>query len=91
MPCPSCGITRAISALLDGHLAEAFYRNPLGLFIFPILIVVPLLIVVDITLKKDYLLEAYHFMEITFRKKQFALPAIFLLLLNWVWNIIKGN
>ena len=91
IPCPSCCTTRAIGSLLKGHFTEAFYRNPLSLLIFPALITVPLLIVVDIILKKDYLLRSYNFMEITFRKKPFALPAIALLLFNWIWNITKGN
>jgi Protein of unknown function (DUF2752) len=36
--CPGCGTTRALAALLRGHLREAFYLNPLTTTMLPIAI-----------------------------------------------------
>ncbi|WP_129019723.1 DUF2752 domain-containing protein [Edaphocola flava] len=36
--CPGCGITRAIGALFQGNVQEAWQYNPLLFFIIPILI-----------------------------------------------------
>ena len=36
--CPGCGATRAVAALLRGHLTEAFHNNALVVVLVPILI-----------------------------------------------------
>ena len=41
IPCPSCGSTRSVLALLHGDLAGGLYWNPLGLLIFTGLLVIP--------------------------------------------------
>jgi hypothetical protein len=33
VPCPSCGTTRSVRALLDGDVALAFTHNPAGLMV----------------------------------------------------------
>jgi len=35
--CPGCGATRALAALLHGHLAEAFHHNALLMLLLPLL------------------------------------------------------
>ena len=37
-PCLSCGTTRAMHALLQGHLFEAFTWNPLALLVFILIV-----------------------------------------------------
>lgn len=90
IPCPSCGSTRSVIALIQGDLAGGLYWNPLGFVIFGILVVSPFWIVYDILLRKD---TCYHFFlqsEKNLRRKIIAIPAIVLLLINWIWNIWKG-
>ena len=36
--CPGCGATRALAALLHGHLAEAFNQNALLILLLPFLL-----------------------------------------------------
>lgn len=35
--CPGCGTTRALAALIRGHLADALHLNPLAVVLLPIL------------------------------------------------------
>jgi hypothetical protein len=36
--CPGCGSTRALAALLHGHVADAMYYNPLFVMLLPLLL-----------------------------------------------------
>jgi hypothetical protein len=88
-PCPSCGSTRSVLALLQGDLAGGFYWNPLGIVIFSILLATPIWMAYDLVFKKDTLYHFFRLFEETLRRKWVAIPAILLILLNWAWNIVK--
>lgn len=90
IPCPACGSTRSILALLHGDFAGGIYWNPLGFLMLALLLVLPFWIGYDLVLKKATLLRAYHFFENALCRKWVAIPAIALILLNWVWNIYKN-
>jgi hypothetical protein len=90
IPCPSCGSTRSVMSLMHGDLAGGLYWNPLGFVIFAALIVTPLWISYDLILKKDSLFRFFGLFENVLRKKWVAIPAIALILFNWIWNIYKG-
>ena len=47
IPCPACGSTRAIIALLHGHLQEALAWNPLGIVLFVLLLLLTVLLPYD--------------------------------------------
>ena len=89
IPCPSCGSTRSVLALMHGDLAGGFYWNPLGFLIFAVLLIFPFWIGYDMLLKKDTLFKFYGLFENTLRRKWVAISAIALVLLNWAWNIWK--
>ncbi len=36
LQCPGCGTTRALAALLHGHIAEAFHLNPFTTLLLPL-------------------------------------------------------
>ena len=90
IPCPACGSTRSVLALMNGDLAGGLYWNPIGLLIFSALIISPLWIACDLLLKKDTLLRSFYLFEDTLRRRWVAVPAIALILANWIWNIWKN-
>ena len=90
IPCPSCGSTRSVLALLKGDFAGALFWNPFGILIMLILIISPVWMIYDIVLRKESLYNFYIRSEQFFKRKWIAIPAIILVLLNWIWNIYKG-
>lgn len=89
-PCPSCGSTRSVLSILKGDLSGGVLWNPFGLIIMAILIVAPIWMIADLLLKQDSLYRFYHRTELFLKRKWIAIPAILLVLLNWIWNIYKG-
>lgn len=49
IPCPACGSTRAIIAIINGHIQEALALNPLGF------VLLALLILLTVGIPYDYL------------------------------------
>lgn len=89
IPCPSCGSTRSIISLTKGHFTEALFINPLGYLIAIVMLFAPLWIIYDITTKRKTLFEFYLKTEYYLRKPYYATPLIFLIIINWIWNITK--
>ena len=90
IPCPSCGSTRSVLALMNGHLMEALHINPLGYLIAIIMLVAPLWIIADMLGKSKSLFDFYHAIEARLRQPAYAIPLVVLILFNWFWNIKKG-
>lgn len=90
VPCPSCGSTRSVMSILKGDFIGSLNLNPLGVIILLLMVITPLWIISDYLRNKESLYLFYHKTEETFNKKKVAIPALFLILLNWVWNLYKG-
>jgi len=90
VPCPSCGSTRSAYSLLSGDLLSAIYINPLGIVVLGIMVLAPLWIVFDLLWKRQSLYRFYLDIEDKLRKPVVAIPLILLIIINWIWNIIKG-
>ena len=90
IPCPSCGATRSILSLSKGDLSGSLYWNPIGLILIVMMILSPIWIVYDLVKQKDSLFRFYHQAELFLRRTWVAVPAILLILANWIWNIHKG-
>ena len=69
IPCPSCGSTRSVLALMHGDLAGGLYWNPLGFVIIATLIVAPFWIGYDLLLKKETLYRFFRLFEKTLCRK----------------------
>lgn len=90
-PCPSCGTTRSINALLHGHIEEAFMINPFGIISSCIVLGVLGLLFLDLITKKDYYYKTFRNVEKFLQNhKIFSLVLVLLVVLNWAWNISKG-
>jgi hypothetical protein len=89
IPCPSCGSTRSVLAILHGDFAQAWQFNPFGFLIVGLMIVVPLWILTDWICRKDSFFRIYQKTEYLFKKKSVYIPAIALVLGNWIWNFFK--
>ncbi len=90
MPCPSCGITRSIIQFYNGHFETAILINPLGLIATIMLVITPLWIIHDVVRGSSSMAVYYRRTEQVLQKQKIHLPIIFLLVLNWYWNIEKG-
>lgn len=90
VPCPSCGSTRSVISLMQGDIVQAVLWNPIGLIFLISMALFPLWIAYDLFNKKRSLFVAYRKAELFFSKKRFAIPAVVMLLANWMWNIYKG-
>lgn len=89
IPCPSCGSTRSVISLLNGDLLPALLYNPFGYIIIAVMIVMPVLLIYDMLFRKKVLYRLYLKSENILRYKAVAIPLIALVILNWIWNIIK--
>ena len=89
VPCPSCGSTTSPMAMLNGNVSEALYWNPLGIVLLLGLLAIPLWIGHDWWTGKRTLPVFYKKTEALLQKKTVAVPLVLLILINWVWNILK--
>lgn len=90
LPCPSCGSTRSVLAILNGNFFDAIHINPLGFVIASILLLSPLWILFDLSTKKETLLKLYCKLENLLKHPKIAVPLVLLIIINWIWNIKKG-
>ncbi|MBE99262.1 DUF2752 domain-containing protein [Flavobacterium sp. D11R37] len=88
--CPSCGSTRSLVHLLNGHVQQAVLANPIGLLLAVIMVVLPFWLIFDIATGKDTVYKNYRTFEKTIVKKWIAVPLVLLIIINWIWNIQKG-
>jgi hypothetical protein len=90
IPCPSCGSTRAVLLFIKGDILSSILLNPIGLILISIMVFCPLWILYDVITRKESYYKFYKKTEQILRLKWIAIPAIILVLLNWIWNIYKG-
>jgi hypothetical protein len=90
IPCPSCGSTRSIISLLKGNYIEAFKLNPIGYILVIVMLILPIWIFMDIKLANNTLFRCYQKIKIYLKEPKYAFPLILFVVINWIWNIIKG-
>ncbi len=89
IPCPACGSTRAVIALINGDFKEGMHANPLGILTTLVFAVMTVWIARDLFHKKETFYRFYLKINTSFKKKIVCIPFIILLLINWIWNISK--
>jgi len=75
---------------MHGDIVGGLYWNPIGFLIFAGLVVAPFWLGYDLMLKKETLYRTFISCENALRNKWMAIPAIVLVIVNWIWNIYKG-
>ena len=91
VPCPSCGATRALLALMRGELSRSLLLNPLGALLSLGMIVIPPWIIIDWFRGNDSFHRWYIAAERMFNRRMWlSVAGIAALLINWVWTITKG-
>ncbi|WP_255323803.1 DUF2752 domain-containing protein [Capnocytophaga stomatis] len=90
IPCPSCGTTRSVVSFFEGNFVKSFYLNPLGILASLFLLIAPLVLLYDLVFRKTLFYQMYIKSEEYLKKAYVYIPLIFLILLNWIWNIQKG-
>jgi Protein of unknown function (DUF2752) len=91
VPCPSCGTTRAILLLLQGDIKRSLWVNPIGALLLIALVVIPFWILADILSKGESLHRCYTGAERVLRQNGWiSFPLIVLVIVNWLWTIVKG-
>ncbi len=91
IPCPSCGTTRSLVALIHGNIKESFLINPFGLVLALALLVIPLWIAADTLRRSDSFYKYYGLVERSLSANKWISGfAVFIVVLNWIWNITKG-
>jgi hypothetical protein len=89
-PCPSCGSTRSVVALINGNFKDALLINPIGYLIASIMLLTPLWILYDKMLGRESLLKCYIKAEKHIAKPSYLITLALIILINWFWNIKKG-
>ncbi|WP_372773007.1 DUF2752 domain-containing protein [Mangrovibacterium sp.] len=90
IPCPSCGSTRAVLELSQGHLLNAALINPLGLLSGIGLLIIPFWLLFDLFGKRDTLHRSYLKTELFIRRPAPAVVFSLAIIINWIWTIVKG-
>jgi len=87
IPCPSCGTTRSVLAILKGNVIDSIDQNPLGLVMVLLLTVFPIWILIDLVLGKNSFQIFYRYVEFSLKRKYIAIPSIVIVLVVWLLNI----
>lgn len=90
LPCPSCGSTRSVLAILKGDFSGALMLNPIGFILMFFLLLTPGWILLDVTGNKSSLYNFFRKGEQFLQRKWVASIAILIVFANWIWNICKG-
>ena len=85
IPCPSCGSTKATLQLFKGNFLNSFLINPLGILTNVLILISAVWMVVDVIKGKETLLP--------FLKRDWSIKIkliiLFVVCVNWIWNIKK--
>lgn len=91
IPCPACGTTRSVLFLLKGEIIQSFFTNPLGILAILGMFSVNIILVYDLFFKEKKLYDFYIKFDEKMKNPYLFLPLTLLFLLNWIWNVLKGN
>ena len=89
-PCSTCGTTRSLIFLLNGHFLKSLLTNPLGVLYSLLILFLPIWILFDLIFNQKTLFNFYNSLKLKINNKKFYIILIILICINWIWNIKKG-
>ncbi len=91
IPCPGCGMGRAISSLLHANLAEALHYNALSFILLPTILIFYTLLFIDLFLPKPHLTYAFYNRINQYLHKWYILTlTIISIIAVWIHHFIIG-
>lgn len=85
IPCPGCGITRAIKLCFEGDLWAAVLMNPNIILVWIILPIAPFILIIQLTTRKDYIARINAFLD----KKVYLVIILIAEGSIWIYNIVR--
>lgn len=85
IPCPGCGITRAIKLCFEGDLLAAVRMNPNIILVWIVLPIAPLILITQLKTRKDYIARINAFLD----KKVYLVIILIAEGSIWIYNIVR--
>lgn len=85
IPCPGCGITRAVKLCFEGDLLAAVRMNPNIILVWIILPIAPFILIIQLTTRKDYIARINAFLD----KKVYLVIILIAEGSIWIYNIVR--
>ncbi len=90
LPCPACGTTRGMLALLHGDFSKALLSyNALCVVELPLLLLTTLWLSFDIITNHNVLYHAWVRLSACLSRKLVLIPILSVIAFNWIWNLLK--
>ena len=86
IPCPACGMTRAVELLLNGDCLGAFLMNPNILFIVLLTVAAPVLLLSRFVTNVDYI----GILNKRLNRPSFMIPFFIFEIVIWIYNLYRG-
>ena len=85
IPCPGCGMTRAVKLCFEGDLWAAVRMNPNIILVWIVLPIAPFILITQLATKKDYLARINACLD----KKVYLVIILIAEGSIWIYNIVR--
>ncbi len=90
IPCPGCGLTRAMLLVYSGRWEAAFALNPNVVLPVVLLPTVPLVLLYDLFTHSRSLPAVYNLIERLLRRRYVLITLLAVEAVIWIGNIVRG-
>ena len=86
IPCPACGMTRAISLVLDSRIIDGLLMNPNIIITASIAVGAPIILVAKILFDRDYMKDIDRWLC----RKPIGISFVSIEIIIWIYNIVRN-
>lgn len=90
IPCPGCGVTRAMLLVFKGQWAAAVALNPNVVLPVVLLPMVPIVLLYDLCMHSNRLIVIYNSIQKMLGRKYVLVTVLAAELAIWISNIVRG-